>query len=88
MLAERLGWGGVLVLLPALVLATWLGSRVRNLPYADQWGPSASIAIATQSGELQLGQIFKQHNEHRIVFTHLATVLATRTTDWDTRVES
>jgi hypothetical protein len=70
---------------PVLVLTLMIQSP--NMPFLDQWYTSYSIATLTQDGHLALGNLFAWHNEHRIVFTNLVTVLSTIFLHWNVRIE-
>jgi hypothetical protein len=65
-----------------------LWTRGSVLPFWDEWDATAPIAIKAADGTLTLADIFRQHNEHKIVFSKVITALGTWLTHWNMRVES
>lgn len=86
--AARRRWlWGLLALAPVLLVLQYAAARARNVPIGDQWDASAAIAIETHDGTLAWRDLVAQHNEHRILFTHLVTAALTKSTRWDVRLE-
>jgi len=54
----------------------WLIDRFGNAtPYWDEWETEAKIIKSCVEGTLSPGQFFESHNEHRIAYSQLFTVL-------------
>ncbi|MEP7293600.1 MAG: hypothetical protein ABI835_17570 [Chloroflexota bacterium] len=70
-----------------LLLLAFIARHNHEIPYADQWSTSASLAIAVREGTLTFHDLIAQHNEHRIFFTNLTTVILTYLTDWRISLE-
>ncbi|MFQ3535949.1 MAG: hypothetical protein SNJ58_08730 [Aggregatilineales bacterium] len=72
------------------VMATTAGFIARygvNVPHWDEWQASAPVVLKTVEGTLTLADLLKPHDQPRIFFTHLTTVLVTALAAWDVRVE-
>lgn len=61
-----------------------------SVPFWDQWGGENSIFSAFESGSLTLAQMFAPHNEHRIFWTRLLTIILFELNghQWDNQVEA
>ncbi|MEP7292503.1 MAG: tetratricopeptide repeat protein [Chloroflexota bacterium] len=79
---------GALCVVPILLIFLFIQAKAQNAPWLDQWHPSVLFALKTVDGTLRFSDLFYQHNEHRIFFTNLVTVLLTIFTHWDIRLES
>lgn len=73
--------------LPPFLVGLVIVRRGENVPFFDQWGASAPVALAAVRGQLSWGDLLAQHNEHRIVFTRALTALLAVTTRWNLRWE-
>lgn len=60
-----------------LAAKLWLISSFSNsTPYWDQWdGEAGKLLLPYLENQLQLSEIFSAHNEHRIVFTRILSLL-------------
>lgn len=68
----------------------FLMSAGGSVPFWDQWGGENSIFSAFESGSLTLAQMFAPHNEHRIFWTRLLTIILFELNghQWDNQVEA
>lgn len=78
----------LLALLPFGVLLVFIHSYSINAPFADQWGQSLKIAFAIQRGELPLELVWESGNGHRMVLTHLQTVVSSLLDHWNPKAEA
>jgi hypothetical protein len=91
-LRGRFGQRGRLLILAAslfpiaLVVSVIVQNGV-NAPFVDQWETSFRLAILTLDGNLTLQPLIAFHNEHRILFTNLVTVISTRFFGWNLYLE-
>ncbi len=74
-------------LIPMLLLALFIAVQGVNVPFGDEYGVTAPVAVATAEGLLQPSYFFQQESNHRLVFTKLTVALNTLLTGWDLRVE-
>jgi hypothetical protein len=81
---------------PASVYSTILGAKLlliehfgSDMPFWDQWRVEGSLLISPFfSGNLPWTDLFLPHNEHRILFTRLWSLLITYyNNQWDARLE-
>lgn len=77
----------LLTLVPPVMTLAYVLRYGVDVPVVDQWNNSVPIALKTVNGTLQVGDLFRQLNEHRFFFTHLITAVLTVTTRWNLRVE-
>lgn len=63
----------VLLLLPAVYLVSLVAKYGVNVPYADEFG-EAPLLVKAHSQPLTFSDLFRQHNEHRYVFTRLILI--------------
>jgi len=89
----RTGWGAWLpVAFCALVV---LGSRLywirtfgSSVPFWDEWESDVAVRYALDQGALRWPDLFRAHNEHRVLLTRLvALALHLAGGQWDGRVE-
>lgn len=73
--------------LPACVLGFLILKYGVNVPIWDQWDTPGYTFYSLDQGESLLPNLTKQHNEHRLFFSHLFFVIFAYLTDWDTRYE-
>lgn len=80
----RVGYGVALLAPAALVLGFILRYGV-NVPYWDQWELIGPLGPLTrfQNGTLGWAEIFRQHNEHRMVFPKLVMLALASLTRWN-----
>ncbi|MCL4248969.1 MAG: hypothetical protein KJ065_12555 [Anaerolineae bacterium] len=79
----------------AIIVATlavgWMVQQLAryaiDFPFYDQWDTSLDIAQATQAGQLTPALLFRQHVEHRIIWTNLTTAAATWLDNWSMTFE-
>ena len=57
-----------------------------DVPFWDQWELVPFLDLWA-SGTLSLGDLFSQHNEHRIFFPRLIMLLLAAATGWNSRAE-
>ena len=81
----RYRWGWYLVAgAPALIPLILIFRYGVNFHYYDEWVPDmAGVLIKAHSGQLTLGDIFAQHNEHRPALTRLIWVAMDPITHWN-----
>ena len=77
----------VIVMIPFLVALSYVHRTGQSVPFWDEWEWSAPIAIGSFDGTLRPADLFRQHNEHRLVFSGLVTAALARAGDWDPHVE-
>ena len=90
------GWINVAASLLALFLVVagarwWLvQTYTTELPYVDQWDGEASAVLKPwMEGQLHWGDLFRPHNEHRIVLTRaLCLGLFAANGQWDGQLET
>src|SRR5215467_15527584 len=71
-------------LVPAILTIIYISSNAVNVPWNDEV-TQIDVAIRSLRGTLTLADMFAQHNEHRIFFTNLVTIILARLTQWDVR---
>src|SRR3990167_10311364 len=76
----------ILVLIPALMLLDKLVNNSVNVPFWDQW-VYVDLFDKLRHGTLGLKDLWMQHNEHRILFPKLITLLFAQLTRWNLRAE-
>ncbi|NIJ89755.1 hypothetical protein FHR49_002563 [Xanthomonas campestris] len=61
-----------------------------SIPFWDQWGGENAIFSAFQNGSLTWQQLFSAHNEHRIFWTRLLTIILFNMNgqQWDNQLEA
>lgn len=80
----RLLWS--VVLAPVLVLVTLVVRHWVDVPYGDQWELPTDIRQVHTEGP-DASELWRQHNEHRIVFPRLAMLLLAWPTEFDSRAQ-
>lgn len=77
---------GALALLPPLFLLIVILTNTVDIPFADQW---AMLAVLERSydGTLAFGDLWVQHNEHRLLVPRTLMLVLARLSGWNTRVE-
>jgi len=81
----------VLVLLSALpfaVLVAYVATHAVNAPWGEGWDYARTLIIPTYDGTLNVGELYAQYLDHRIVVSKLLMVAYTHLTRWDTRSHS
>lgn len=82
-------WRGLPLILavapPAYLLIIILTLTV-DVPFADQWA-LVPLLDRLYRGKLALGDVWAQHNEHRLLFPRLAMLGLARLTGWNTHAE-
>jgi len=73
-----------LALAPPLMLALLVGRYVVDVPYFDHWAFSA-LGVYFRSGGHDLGQLFAQHNEARMLFPSLVNLACEYLSSGDVR---
>ena len=76
----------ILALLPGLYLLGLIGKYGVNVPYADEFTLAPLIEKA-HNGAVTFHDLFKQHNEHRYVFTRMLFIAFARLAHGDLRAE-
>lgn len=67
---------------PPVLVAHAIASYGINLPYWDEW-ELVPYLEKLYSGHLGLGDLWTQHNEHRILFPRILLLSLARLTDWN-----
>lgn len=85
---RRVGGIGLLllVLVPPALILLWLDRWAVNMPYWDQW-IFAKIYDHVANGTLTWHELFRQHNEHRILVPRLLFIALAFLTGWNIRAE-
>lgn len=78
----------LLILTPLFLDAAYTWRRAPRIPFRDQLLASMRIAVKAADGEIGIGDLWKQHNEHRIFFTRLVTAVLARWAHWDLRLQA
>lgn len=73
--------------LPVIPVILFILLYGNNIPYADEYGAGASIAIHTAQGTLTFNDLLAQQSDHRIIFTNIVTALSALLFRWDLRFE-
>ncbi|MBI3891425.1 MAG: hypothetical protein HY303_07830 [Candidatus Wallbacteria bacterium] len=71
---------------PPLVLAVLIACHAVNVPWWDQWDFVGVLARA-RDGTLGLTDLWKLHNEHRVLLPRLLMLGSALLTSWDVRFE-
>ncbi|MBW2347539.1 MAG: hypothetical protein JRF59_06825 [Deltaproteobacteria bacterium] len=70
--------------LPPLLLLYFIWRQAVNLPYMDQWdGFFLQILLPLREGCLNLGSLWRQHNEHRLFFPRLIMLALALPSRWN-----
>lgn len=85
-------FGGTLTTFLVLAApALWLGLLIYrygvDFPWGDQWDATYPLFEKMAAGTLGIGDFFKFHNEHRIVFPRLVAFAVGNLTHWNVRAE-
>lgn len=76
----------VVVLLPAVAVLGLLRAYAVDVPFWDQWELVGTLA-ALDTGSLGWSDVFRQHNEHRMVFPKLIMLGLAPLTGWNVVAE-
>ncbi|KAB8145721.1 hypothetical protein F8S13_01145 [Chloroflexia bacterium SDU3-3] len=76
----------ILALIPPLYVIILILTLTVDVPFADQWALVPLLQHAYQ-GRLNLGELWAQHNEHRLLFPRLLMLGLAWLTGWSTRAE-
>ena len=74
--------------LPFVVLATYVATHAVNAPWGEGWDYARTLIIPTYDGTLNVGELYAQYLDHRIVVSKLLMVAYTHLTRWDIRSHS
>jgi hypothetical protein len=77
----------LLSLVPILSIILLVVIKGVNIPYLDQWGTSANVAVKTAERSLTFMDLLSLHGDHRIFFSKIITAIVTLTTRWNIKVE-
>jgi hypothetical protein len=77
---------GILLLVPPLYLASFIGSFASPLPVNEQWSV-APFLLGLKEGHFSLERLFAFHNEHLIVIPRLCFAALSFVFTWDNRAE-
>jgi hypothetical protein len=77
---------GILLLAPALYLASFIGSFASPLPLYDQWD-IAPFLLALKEGHFSLERLFAFHGPHLMVIPRLCFAALSFVFTWDNRAE-
>jgi hypothetical protein len=77
---------GILIVVPVFNLLFLLVQHSINVPFWDQWG-FADLLNKWRHGTLGIGDLWRQHNEHRLFIPQLFQILLASITGWNTRIE-
>src|SRR5581483_3532219 len=72
--------------IPIVVMAFLLKRYSVNVPFWDQW-EYVPLIYAAHHGTLTLHDLWMQHNEHRILFPRVVTIIASFITGYNIRYE-
>ena len=75
-----------LVLVPVLPLLWVVQRHWVDVPYGDQWELPVDFRQIHDEG-VDVSELWRQHNEHRILFPRLAMIALAWPTKWDSRIE-
>lgn len=73
-------------LIPLIVLLFTIAKYGVDVPYMDQWETVSDIE-KFDNGTLGVGDLWRQHNEHRIFFPRIITLILAKITNWYTPAE-
>lgn len=76
----------VAVVVPLAWLAVMVDRLGVNVPFWDEWA-LIPVLRDSYSGHLHLGELWAQHNEHRLFFPRLVLVGLAHLTHWDLRAD-
>jgi hypothetical protein len=76
----------VVTILPPLYLLLVVLTQTVDVPFADQWALLPLLARFYE-GRLSFGDLWAQHNEHRLLFPRLIMLGLARLSGWSTRAE-
>ena len=76
-----------LVLVPAVVTLGMILHYGVDGAFNDQWDGVAPLLIKAHNHQLTWADLWKQHNEHRIVVSRLIMIGLARLTDWNIKAE-
>jgi len=71
---------------PPVLIARAVIERAVNVPQMDQWS-FVQLLLDARHGHLRLGDLWGQHNEHRILLPRLLMLGLARLSAWDVRAE-
>lgn len=76
----------VLILMPAILLTAEVIGQSRNTPWMDQWELVTNFRQIDE-GTYGVDDVWRQHNEHRLVFPKLLMIGMAYATHWNVRAE-
>lgn len=76
-----------LTLVPVAAVGIFVGVYGQPVPFWDEWVDPLDVALKTAEGNLALGDLFRQYNDSRPVFTNLLTVASVHVSAWDLRAQ-
>lgn len=76
----------LLCCLPFILIALVVGNYAVNVPRADDWA-LVPLLEKDRSGQISAGDLWQQHNEHRLVLPKFVMLLIARWTMWDIRYQ-
>lgn len=83
---SELLWLFLLAIAPAVLLCGWIDRYGVNVPLGDEWA-LVPFFEKWYSGQLTFGDLYQQHNEHRIVVPKLIYLAFAHLTNWNLRAE-
>jgi hypothetical protein len=75
-----------LALLPPLYVLIVIRTQTVDIPFADQWAMLPVLAHS-YDGTLSFGDLWVQHNEHRLLVPRALMLVLARLSGWNTRAE-
>ena len=83
---KRKGLHLAILLGPLALLAILIFVFSENIPFWDQWELVPSIELM-RSGDLSIGDLWEQHNEHRLFFPKIIMLSLAALTSWNVQAE-
>jgi hypothetical protein len=75
-----------LAIIPPVVLVAFIAAWAVDVPIDDQW-ELVPLLEKSSAGTLSAGDLWAQHNEHRLVLPRATMLVLAKLTSWDTRYE-
>jgi hypothetical protein len=72
---------------PIGLVAADIARHGQNVPFQDEWVDPVDIALRTAEGRLTVGDLFRQYNDSRTVFTYALTAVSTAVAGWSLKLE-
>lgn len=73
---------GCAALVPLVVALAYVHRWGRDVPFWDEWDRSAHLAVLAADGTLTFDDVFRAHNEHRLLFSAIVTVANAHLAGW------